>query len=73
MQFSISRHAAIVSKRNKLPPPLLPSPPLVQCCFGLTGQMCISSVTVNNIAIGEEEDGLLIRDSKHFFQSKCKK
>ena len=32
-------------------PPL--SPPLVQCCFGLTSQVCISSVTVNNIAIGE--------------------
>ena len=28
-----------------------PSPPLVQCCFGLTAQVC----TVNNIAIGEGE------------------
>ena len=29
MQFSISRHATIVSKTNKF----APSPPLLQCCF----------------------------------------
>ena len=29
-----------------------PSPPLVQCCFGLTAQACISCVTANNIAMG---------------------
>ena len=68
MQFSISRHATIVSKRNKF----TPSPPLVQCCFGLTAQVCISSVTVNNIAIGEGVNGLLICDCKHFCQGKCK-
>ena len=35
MQFSVSRHAIFVSKRNKFAP-------LVQCCFGLTAQVCIS-------------------------------
>ena len=54
-------------------PPPLPSPPLVQCCFGLTAEVCISSVTVNNIAIGEGGNGLLICDYEHFCQSKCKK
>ena len=43
-----------------------PSPPLVQCCFGLTAQACISCVTANNIAMGEGEKNLLICDSKDF-------
>ena len=47
--ISISCHGTIVSKRNKV----APSPPLVQCCFGLAAQACISCVTANNIAIGE--------------------
>ena len=42
------------------------SPPLVQCCFGLTAQACISGVTANNIAVGEGENNLLICNSKHF-------
>ena len=49
-----------------------PSPPLVQCCFGLAAQACISCVTANNIAIGEGENSLLICNSKHFCQSECK-
>ena len=74
MQFSISRHATIVSKRNKLPPPPPPlsTVPLVQCCFDLTAQVSISSVAVNNIVIGEGGKGLLICDCKHFCQGKCK-
>ena len=35
-----------------------PSPHLVQCCFGLAAQGCISCVTANNIAIGEGGDSL---------------
>ena len=50
-----------------------PSPPLVQCCFGLAAQACISCVAANNIAIGEGGSGLLICDSKHFCQGECKK
>ena len=50
-----------------------PSPPLVQCCFGSAVQACISSVTANNIAIGEGGNSLLICDSKHFCQGECKK
>ena len=50
-----------------------PSPPLVQCCFGSAAQVCISCVTANNIAIGEGGNRLLICDSKHFCQGKCKK
>ena len=72
MQFSISRYAAIVSKRNKF----APSPSLVQCCFGLTAQVCISTVTVCNFAIrgggGGLGNGLLICDCKHFCQGKCR-
>jgi len=49
-----------------------PSPPLVQCCFDLTAQTCISCVTANNIAIGEGEGNLLICDSKHFFRVRGK-
>ena len=30
-----------------------PSPPPIQCCFGLTAQVRISCVTADNIAIGE--------------------
>ena len=44
-----------------------PSPPLVQCCFGLAAQTCISCVAANNIAKGEGGHGLLICDSKHFW------
>ena len=62
-----------VQKEQIRPPPLLPSPPLVQCCFGLTAQVSISSVTVNNIAIGEGGNGLSICDCKDFCQGKCKK
>ena len=47
---------------------LPPSPPLVQCCFGLTAQVCISFVIANNIAKGEGGNGLLICDGKHFCQ-----
>ena len=50
-----------------------PSPPLMQCCFGLAAQACISCVTANNIAIGEGGESLLICDSKHFCQGECKK
>ena len=50
-----------------------PSPPLMQCCFGLAAQACISCVTANNIAIGEGGESLLICDSKHFCQVECKK
>ena len=50
-----------------------PSPPLMQCCFGLAAQACISCVTANNIAIGEGGNSLLICDSKHFCQGDCKK
>ena len=49
------------------------SPPLMQCCFGLAAQACISCVTANNIAIGEGGESLLICDSKHFCQGECKK
>ena len=45
-----------------------PSPPLLQCCFGLTAQVCISFVITNNIAKGEGGNGLLICDGKHFCQ-----
>ena len=45
-----------------------PSPPLLQCCFGLTAQLCISFVIANNIAKGEGGNGLIICDSKHFCQ-----
>ena len=38
-----------------------PSPPLVQSCFGLAAQGCISCVTTNNIAIGEGEQSLNLR------------
>ena len=48
-----------------------PSPPLVQCCFGLTVHMCISCVTANNIAVGEREM-VLICDGKHSCQDECK-
>ena len=48
VQFSVSRHATIVSKRNKFAP--LPTPG--ECCFTLTAQVCISCVLANNIAIG---------------------
>ena len=50
-----------------------PSPPLVQCCFGLAAQACISCVTANNIAIWEGGNSLLICNSKHFCQGECKK
>ena len=50
-----------------------PSPPLVQSCFGLAAQACISCVAANNIAIGEGGNNLLICDSKHFCQGECKK
>ena len=50
-----------------------PSPPLVQCCFGLTAQECISCVIVNNITKGEGGNGLLIFDGKHFCQGEWKK
>ena len=50
-----------------------PSPPLMQCCFGLAAQACISCVTANNIAKGEGGESLLICDSKHFCQGECKK
>ena len=50
-----------------------PSPPLMQCCFGLAAQACISCVTANNIAIGEGGESLLICDSKHLCQGECKK
>ena len=50
-----------------------PSPPLMQCCFGLAAQACISCVTANNIARGEGGESLLICDSKHFCQGECKK
>ena len=56
-------------KKNKF----APSPPLVQCCFGLAAQACISCVTANNIAIGEGGNSLLSCDSKHFCQGECKK
>ena len=69
MQFSISHHAIFVSKRNKFAPLSL----LVQCCFGLTAQVCISCVIVNNIAKGEGGNGLLICDGKHFCQGEWKK
>ena len=49
-----------------------PSPPLVQCCFGLAAQAWISCVTTNNIAIGEGYS-LLICISKHFCQGECRK
>ena len=49
------------------------SPPLVQCCFGSAAQACISFVTANNIAIGEEGNSLLICNSKHFCLVECKK
>ena len=45
-----------------------PSPPLLQSCFGLTAQVCISFVIANNIAKGEGGNGLLICDGKHFCQ-----
>ena len=45
-----------------------PSPPLLQCCFGLTAQVCISFVIANNIAKGEGGNGLLICDGEHFCQ-----
>ena len=35
--------------------------------------MCISSVTLNNIAIGEGVNGLSICGCKHFCQGECKK
>ena len=47
-----------------------PFPLLVQCCFGLAAEACISCVAANNIAIGEGENNLLICDSK---QGECKK
>ena len=50
-----------------------PSPPLVQFCFGLAAQACISCVAANNIAIGEGGNNLLICDSKHSCQGECKK
>ena len=50
-----------------------PSPSLVQCCFGIAAQSCISCVAANNIAIGEGGNNLLICDSKHFCQAECKK
>ena len=50
-----------------------PSPPLVQCRFGLTAQVCISCVIINNIAKVEGGNGLLICDGKHFCQGEWKK
>ena len=49
-----------------------PSLPLVQCCFGLTAHVCISCVTVNNIAKGEGGNGLWICEGKHFCQGEWK-
>ena len=45
-----------------------PSPPLVQCCFGRTAQVCICCVIVNNIAKVEGGNSLLICDDKHCCQ-----
>ena len=57
-QYSFQFRAMVPSgpEETNLPP----SPPLVQCCFGLTAQACISCVTASNIAIGEGGNSLLI-------------
>ena len=63
MYLLISRHETTPSKRNKV----APSPPPVQSCLGLTAHAYISGVrrvTVNNIEIGEGENGLSICDGK---------
>ena len=49
--FQFRTMVPLCPKETNLPP----SPPLVQCCFGLAAQACISCVTTNNIAIGEGE------------------
>lgn len=49
-----------------------PSPPLVQCCWSLTAQACISCVTANNIAIREGGNNLWICDGKHFVRVSAK-
>ena len=70
--LSISCYETIPSKRNKV----APSPPSVQSCFGLTAHAYISGVrlvTVNNVKIGEGENGLSICYGKHFCQDQCKK
>ena len=67
--FQFRAMVPLCSKETNSPP----SPPLVQCCFGLAAQAYISCVTANNIAIGEGGNSLLICDSKHFCQGECKK
>ena len=73
MYLSISCYETIPSKRNKV----APSPLSVQrSCFGLTAHAYISGVrlvTVNNVGIGEGENGLSICYGKHFCQDQCKK
>ena len=71
VQYNFQFRAMVPScpKETNLPP----SPPLVQCCFGLAAQACISCVTANNIAIGEGGNSLFSCDSKHFCQGECKK
>lgn len=62
MYLLISRHETTPSKRNKV----APSPPPVQSCLGLTAHAYISGVrrvTVNNIEIGEGENGIFVRTS----------
>ena len=66
--FNVVSFSHRVLKEQTAPPP-----PLLQCFWGLTAQACISCVTANNIAVGEGENNVLSRDSRHFCQGEWQK